>query len=72
MYIAQFFGPGNQRHSMTGLAANEANWGTAGGAIAQGSASEFNDQLRNANNNFAEGQSIAPGLNLITIRPYQN
>ncbi len=72
MYIAQFFGPGNQRHSMTGFAANEANWGTAGGAIAQGSASEFNDQLRSANNNYKEGQSIAPGLNLITIRPYQN
>ena len=72
MYIAQFFGPGNQRHSMTGFAANEANWGTAGGAIAQGSASEFNDQLRSANSGFREGQSIAPGLNLITIRPYQN
>ena len=41
-------------------------------AYASLKASEFNDQLRNANNNFAEGQAIAPGLNLITIRPYQN
>ena len=71
-YIAEFYGPGNQRHSMTGLAANQVNWGTAGGAVAQGSNTEFNDQLARANANYREGEAIAPGLNLITIRPYQN
>ncbi|MDP7012206.1 MAG: type II secretion system protein [Verrucomicrobiota bacterium] len=71
VYNAKFYGPGDQHHSMTGLAADEANWGTAGGGVAQGTASEFNDQLRSANSNYKEGQSIAPGLNLITIRPYQ-
>ena len=71
-YSASFYGPGNARHSMTGLAADQANWGTAGGAVSQGSASEFNDQCRNANANYKEGQQIAGGLNLITILPYQN
>jgi hypothetical protein len=37
----------------------------------QGSASEFDDQLRRANDNFSEGDAIAPGLNLIIIRPAQ-
>ena len=68
---AKFFGPGSQAFSMTGLAAGEANWGTAGGAVAQGSESEFNDQLMRACDNFTEGNAIAPGLNLITIRPAQ-
>jgi len=71
-YSASFYGPGNARHSMTGLAADQANWGTAGGAVSQGSASEFNDQCQRANSNYKEGQQIANGLNLITIRPYQN
>jgi prepilin-type N-terminal cleavage/methylation domain-containing protein len=72
IYIAEFYGPGSQRHSMTGLSTNQANWGTAGGAVAQGSDTEFNDQLARANANYKEGEAIAPGLNLITIRPYQN
>ena len=71
VYATQFYGPGNQRHSMTGLAADQANWGTAGGAVAQGSAAEFNDQLARANANYKEGQAVAPGLNLIVIRPAQ-
>jgi hypothetical protein len=70
-YQAQFYGPGNQRHSMTGLATGQANWVMMGGAGAQGSDSEFNDQLRRANDNFKEGDAISPGLNLITIRPAQ-
>ena len=56
---------------MTGLATNEANWGTAGGAVQQGSESEFNDQLQRANANYQEGSAVAPGLNLIVIRPAQ-
>jgi len=70
-YQVQFYGPGNQRHSMTGLATGQANWVMMGGAAAQGSDSEFNDQLRRANDNFKEGDAISPGLNLITIRPAQ-
>ena len=68
---ARFFGPGSQAFSMTGLAKDEANWGTAGGAVAQGSASEFNDQLMRAGDTFAEGNAVAPGLNLIVVRPAQ-
>jgi prepilin-type N-terminal cleavage/methylation domain-containing protein len=71
-FQAQFYGPGNQRHSMTGLATGQANWVTMGGAAAQGSDSEFNDQLRRANDNFKEGDAIATGLNLIVIRPAGN
>ena len=56
---------------MTGLAKDEGNWGTAGGAVAQGTASEYNDQLARANANYKEGQATAPGLNLIVIRPAQ-
>ncbi len=68
---SKFFGPGSQAFSMTGLAAGEGNWGTAGGAVAQGSESEFNDQLMRAGDNFAEGNAVAPGLNLMVIRPAQ-
>jgi prepilin-type N-terminal cleavage/methylation domain-containing protein len=71
VYATQVYGPGNQTFSMTGLAKDEANWGTAGGAVSQGSASEFNDQLARANANYKEGQAIALGLNLIVIRPAQ-
>jgi len=66
-----FFGPGSQAFSMTGLAKGEGNWGTAGGAVAQGSDSEFNDQLNRARDNFTEGNAVAPGLNLMVIRPAQ-
>ena len=56
---------------MTGLAKDEANWGTAGGAVAQGSASEYNDQLSRANASYKEGVAVAPGLNLTVVRPAQ-
>ena len=56
---------------MTGLAKDQANWGTAGGAVAQGSASEFDDQLMRAGDNLDEGNAVAPGLNLIVVRPAQ-
>ena len=71
VFAARFFGPGSQAFSMTGLAAGEGNWGTAGGAVAQGADSEFNDQLMRAGDNFAEGNAVAPGLNLMVIRPAQ-
>ena len=68
-YNAEFYGPGNQVHSMTGLAENEANWVLAGGSTAQGSASEFNDQLRRAKDNFQEGDAVSSGLNLTVLQP---
>ena len=66
---SQFFGPGNKNFSMTGLANNEANWGIAGGSVAQGSNTEFDDQLKRAKDNFAEGRAVAPGLCLWAVRP---
>lgn len=73
-YAAEFHGEDGDedpKHSMTGLAANQANWGTAGGAVAQGSASEFNDQLMRAKDNYKDGNAVAPGLNLTVLRPQQ-
>jgi prepilin-type N-terminal cleavage/methylation domain-containing protein len=70
-FQAQFYGPGNRNFSMTGLDTGEANWVMMGGAAAQGSDSEFNDQLRRANDNFKEGDAISPGLCLVVIRPAQ-
>ncbi len=69
VYDASFYGPGNQQFSMTGLATGQANWLLAGGSAAGGSESEFNDQLRRAEDNFTEGDAIAPGLNLTVLRP---
>ena len=71
VYSAEFYGPGSARHSMTGLAKDQGNWSTAGGAVYQGAASEFNDQLARANANYKEGSATAPGLNIIVIRPAQ-
>ena len=69
VFNAEFFGPGSQNHSMTGLAEDEANWVTAGGSTAQGSASEFNDQLNRARDNFKEGVALSSGLNLTILQP---
>jgi len=69
VHTSAFFGPGNKNFSMTGLAKNEANWGVAGGAVAQGSNTEFDDQLNRARDNFLEGHATAPGLCLYIIRP---
>jgi len=68
-HTSKFFGPGSKNFSMTGLAKNEANWGIAGGAVAQGSNTEFDDQLNRARDNFVEGHAVAPGLCLWTVRP---
>ena len=67
----QFYGPGNQRYSMTGFDKDQANWITSGGASAQGSASEFKDQLRRADKNFSEGVAVTQRPSLIVLRPYQ-
>jgi prepilin-type N-terminal cleavage/methylation domain-containing protein len=70
-FSASFYGPGNQAHSMTGLAADQGNWALAGGSTAQGSSSELNDQLGRAADTRAEGDCIANGLNLTVLRPHQ-
>ena len=71
-HTVQFYGPGSMAHSMTGLAKDEANWVTGGGAVAQGSASEFNDQLSASDRTFAEGNAATTGPALHVLRPYQN
>ena len=67
----QFYGPGNQRYSMTGLATGQANWMTSGGAVKQGSDSEFTDQLNKAQDNFSEGVAVTTRPCNIILRPYQ-
>jgi hypothetical protein len=69
VYNASFYGPGNQRYSMTGLSNGQANWLLAGGSVGSGSESEFNDQLRRAEDGYGEGDAISPGLNLTVLRP---
>jgi len=69
VFDASFYGPGNQQFSMTGLDTGQANWLLAGGSVGGGSESEFNDQLRRAEDNFTEGDAISPGLNLTVLRP---
>ena len=62
---------GPRKHTMDGLSAGEANWGSSDGATRQGSSYEFNDQLRRARSSFNQGSAIAPGLNLTVLRPQQ-
>jgi prepilin-type N-terminal cleavage/methylation domain-containing protein len=69
VFNSGFFGPGSDAHSMTGLAEDEANWVTSGGSAVQGSASEFNDQLNRARDNFKEGVAVSGGLNLTILQP---
>ena len=52
-----FYGPGSQLYSMTGLAKDQGNWITAGGATAQGSNTELNDALYGAQVKFQDTTS---------------
>jgi len=71
----QFYGPtpdnNAQQHSMNGIAKNEANWVTGGGAAVQGSDAEFNDQLKMCDKTFQQGSSVTKAPNLTVMRPYQ-
>jgi len=67
-----FFGPGSKKFSLTGLAVDEANWVTGGGAVKQGTTSDMRDQLISASKTFNEGVSVEDGLSLLTLRPYQD
>ncbi len=73
-YAAQFHGEDgdeNPQHTMAGMPAEEANWGTSDGAVRMGREMEFNDQLSRAQDSFREGNAVAPGLNLTVLRPQQ-
>jgi prepilin-type N-terminal cleavage/methylation domain-containing protein len=65
-----FYGPGSQKYSI-GLAADQGNWVTGGGATAQGSASDLETQLKQADDTFAEGSAVTSRPNLTILRPYQ-
>ena len=67
-----FYGPGSMQYSMTGMAKDQANWVTGGGAVLQGSSSEFNDQLKMADRTFNEGSAATRAPCLTILRPYQN
>ena len=71
----QFYGPtpdnNAQQHSMNGIAKNEANWVTGGGAAVQGSDAEFNDQLKMCDKTFTQGSSVPQRPTLTVMRPYQ-
>ena len=69
-HVNEFYGPGSVQFSMTGLDTGQGNWLLSGGGTAQGSASELNDQLRRADDNFNEGAAITKRPNLTVLRPY--
>ena len=56
---------------MNGIAKNEANWVTGGGATVQGSDAEFNDQLKMCDKTFHQGVAVTKRPNLTILRPYQ-
>ena len=70
----QFYGPSDladANYSMNGIAKNEANWVTGGGAVTQGSDAEFNDQLAMCCKTFQQGSAVTGMPNLTIMRPYQ-
>lgn len=67
-----FYGPGGKQYSLTGLSTDDGNYVTAGGEVKQGTASDLGGQLHRANDNFAEGSSVADKINLTLLKPYQD
>jgi type II secretory pathway pseudopilin PulG len=68
---SEFYGPGSQAFSMSGLDTGQGNWLLGGGSTAQGSQSEFNDALRASAQTFQEGVATTIGPNLTIVRPWQ-
>ena len=66
-----FYGPGSNNYSMTGLAKDQGNWITSGGATASGSNTELNDALHAAQIKFedtsADHGSATTSLPCLTI-----
>ena len=71
-HVNEFYGPGSQQFSMTGLDKGQGNWLLAGGGTAQGSDSEVNDALRAADKNFSEGVATTTRPNLTILRPWSD
>jgi len=65
-----FYGPGSQKFSI-GLAADEGNWVTGGGATYKGTSSDFEAQLERSADTFSEGSAVTSQPNLTILRPYQ-
>ena len=65
-----FYGPGSQKYS-SGLSGDQGNWVTGGGSTAMGSTSDFETQLKQANDTFTEGSAVTSRPNLTILRPYQ-
>jgi len=70
-HINEFYGPGSQKLSMTGLGKGDGNILTGGGVVAQVTESEFNDQLKRSEDNFDTGEQVSKKPNLTILRPYQ-
>ena len=70
VHVNKFYGPGSQKLSMTGLGKGDGNWVTGGGEVAQGTESEFNDQLKRSEENFNEGEAVTKRPNLTILRPH--
>ena len=67
-----FYGPGISAYSLTGFSTDDGNYVTAGGEVKQGTAADLGGQLHRANDNFAEGSSVADKINLTLLKPYQD
>ena len=66
-----FYGPGVKNNSLTGFQSDEANWVTSGGSTKQGTASDFNAQLAEADKVQSEGMATSTGLAILVARPDQ-
>jgi len=66
-----FYGPGSQKYSMNGLQADQGNWITGGGAVANGSVSDFESQLKSSEATFNEGAAVTGKPSLTILRPYR-
>ena len=66
-----FYGPGVKNNSLTGFQSDEANWVTSGGSTKQGTASDFNAQLAEADKVQGEGMATSTGLAILVARPDQ-
>ena len=67
-----FIGPGNNAHSMGGLATGQGNWLLGGGTVSQGSDSELVDAMRAQDKSFGEGTAVTTRPCLVVQRPWSD
>jgi len=72
VFDAHFHGPGIKNHSMTGFGTDDGNWAKMDGSVKQGTASNYNDDLKAAQAVRDQGMSVAAGLNLYQLYPKQD